>query len=271
MRIYTNPSAAFNETVRDVAEMGIMVTPHTMQNKRVEGDKAYHTKELTGYGFTISEWAWLPSAEREAVGLFYDGDELDRVLAFIQQEYEDRLACVRANPGNAWNKRADVWDEFIHKDLIRDEHGKPKAGFHYTYAERFAVQVPVILRRLQEDPHTRQAIITMHSNINTNPDGRTDSDIEPRVSPSQDLEFIGGVGRIPCSLTYQFLLRDGHVHLVYSMRSCDLFTHFPIDVMMALRLQAWMADRLGVNVGRMTYFAGSLHAYHKDLEREHRF
>lgn len=278
MRIYTNPSAAFNETVRDVSEMGIDVRPQTMQDKTVTNNPDYATREVMGYGFTINEWLWSPTGESDATQMFFpEVQEHARVLAFIQQEYEDRLSLdPTANPGNAWKCRPDVWDEFIHpSQVLRDESGPDEEpnlsigpGFHYTYAERFAVQIPRVLDRLQVDPHTRQAIITMHSNINTHASGVSGDD---RVEASQDYEYMGGIGRIPCSMFYQFLVRDNKVHLVYSMRSCDLFTHFPIDVMMSLRLQSWMADRLSLDVGRMTYFASSLHAYQKDIDRTHLF
>lgn len=271
MRIYTSPELAFNETIRDVAEMGIECHPATMQDKNVAGDEGYATKELVGYGFQVHGWGWSPSQERASAEIFWKDEKLDTVINYIDQEYQDRLACKSMNPGNAWAKRKEIWEEFIHPGLILHKGGERKPGFHYTYAERFAVQIPVILERLQRDPDTRQAVITMHSNINTDDRGRVDDSSDPRVYPSQDLENIGGVGRIPCSMYYQFIRRGDSVNLIYTMRSCDLFTHFPIDVLIALRLQNWMADRLGCDVGTFTYFAGSLHAYHKDITKEHRF
>jgi len=50
------------------------------------------------------------------------------------------------------------------------------------------------------------------------------------------------------------------------MRSCDFLVHFPVDLMLAMRLQTWFAKLLDLNVGLFTYFTGSLHAYHKEIK-----
>ncbi len=73
------------------------------------------------------------------------------------------------------------------------------------------------------------------------------------------------MGRIPCSLYYQILVRDGKVDLHYAMRSCDFLTHFPVDIALAIRMQHYITERLGRAVGTFSYFTGSLHAYRKDL------
>ena len=41
MRIYTNWDECYNEILRDLAEMGIVVRPKTMQDKNVEGNPDY--------------------------------------------------------------------------------------------------------------------------------------------------------------------------------------------------------------------------------------
>jgi thymidylate synthase len=50
------------------------------------------------------------------------------------------------------------------------------------------------------------------------------------------------------------------------MRSSDFHTHFVYDIWMALELLAYVADELGVPVGRFTFFSGSLHIYQKDAD-----
>lgn len=50
--------------------------------------------------------------------------------------------------------------------------------------------------------------------------------------------------RVPCSLGYHFLIREGKLNVTYFIRSVDFIRHFPDDVYMAMRLGQWMRDRL---------------------------
>jgi thymidylate synthase len=147
------------------------------------------------------------------------------------------------NPGNAWKLRQNVWDEFLHD-------GK----FAYTYTERFneqtmkaGAQLATAIHQLQINPGTRQAIVGIHQG--------------PREIP-----HMGGAGRVPCSMYYQFLRRHDELHMIYTMRSCDLLTHFPVDIILALKMQEHVARELGCKLGTFTYFCGSLHAYRKDMK-----
>ena len=51
MRIFMNFNEAKEEIKRDLAEMGIVVKPKTMQDKIIEGNEDYETKELQNYSF----------------------------------------------------------------------------------------------------------------------------------------------------------------------------------------------------------------------------
>jgi thymidylate synthase len=175
-------------------------------------------------------------------------------MQYIEQEFIDRISGVAMNPGNAWKLRSGLWNEFMHD-------GK----FAYTYSERMAYQVARIIRELRERPDTRQAIITIHSYL-----GATGPVLNEHgavvFEPSEDMESMGGASRVPCSMYYQLMIRERKLDLVYTMRSCDFLNHFPVDIMLALRLQSWAALTLGYEVGTFTYFTGSLHAYAKDME-----
>ncbi|KKL98132.1 hypothetical protein LCGC14_1827490 [marine sediment metagenome] len=262
MRIYTDPLQAVREVERDLWEMGIDVHPQTMQDKDVADDDDFRTKEVQGYGFKINGWAWNHMGEADVIKyLFSDTNERARVLAYIGQEFEDRMAGEPINPGNAWMCRPNVWEQFMH-------NGK----FAYTYSERMAPQLQAIIDELKERPDSRQGIINIHSNICPDEDGNglhgeisEDSDTNI-VWPSADMENKGGSGRIPCSMYYQIMRRAGKTDLIYTMRSCDFLTHFPIDLMLALRLQLRMALEFGEEPGTFTYFMGSLHAYAKDMK-----
>lgn len=245
MRIYQNVFEAFREVERELFEFGIEVHPQTMQDKIIKDDPEYMTKELRGYSFMIVDWKWDSVEVWKIFSYFWPGIEND-LDNYLHQEFEDRISYP-TNPGNSYKHRLSIWQEFLHG-------GK----FAYTYSERIHPQLDTILEELRANPETRQAIINIHSNICP-----LDSN---RVETSMDILNRGGGGRLPCSMYYQIMIREGRVDLIYTMRSCDFLTHFPIDVLLALKLQQWFASELGSPVGRFTYFTGSLHAYYRDLK-----
>lgn len=55
---------------------------------------------------------------------------------------------------------------------------------------------------------------------------------------------IGDGGRKPCTLGYQFILRDNKLHIYYPMRSCDLLRHFRDDCYLTVRLGIWVLEQL---------------------------
>jgi thymidylate synthase len=217
----------------------------------VADDPDFVTMEITGYGFKINFGSsqLLPDDIRRSVQYMWkDEKEYKAIFRYIEQEHSDRTCGRSLNPGNSWIERRDVWEEFLHNER-----------FAYTYSDRITPQLLIILGELSIHPFTRQAIINIHSNINPGPH---------ETLSSIDLKRIGAAGgRIPCSLHYQFLRRLGKIDLIYSMRSCDFLTHFLIDIILAIRLQSYVAHHLDLPIGTFTYFTGSLHAYRKDMRK----
>lgn len=232
MRIYQNLKEAYNEVQRDLVEMGTEVHPESYQDQDIKGKDEFLTKELQGYCYCIT-------SDRNIEEDFL---ELGGNLEYAEQEFHDRVSEGYKNPGTAWKYRPEVWEQFLHD-------GK----FSYSYNERFREQLPIILRELKERPNTRQAIMTMFDR-------------------HQDLANLGGKARIPCSLSYQFLIRPlfgtsaRGLDCIYTMRSCDIYTHFIYDVLLTMKVQKYVADYLGLDFGRFIHFIGSLHAYKKDYD-----
>lgn len=257
MRIYSNPHEAIREVERDLWEMGIEVLPQTMQDKVVRGDPEYLTKEVRGYSFKIVNWVWNITTIKGIMKYFFE-DKADDVLTYVLAEFRERVSGKALNPGTSYHHRLELWEEFLHD-------GK----FAYTYSERMAPQLAIILEELKSHPETRQAIISIHSNIcpETYTNSTTNKWPNYVVNQSNDLKNQGGGGRLPCSMYYQLLVRESKVDLIYTMRSCDFLTHFPVDISIALLLQDWFADQLKLGTGTFTYFTGSLHAYAKDMKK----
>ena len=167
---------------------------------------------------------------------FEDVDVMEGLdLNWALMDIEERLNPNLVNPGDAWKKRDKVWGEFLHD-----------GRFSYTYNERIRTQLYPVIKELQMHPTSRQAIIEIHNNI-------------------MDLQNMGGQRRIPCSMFYQFLLRNDKLDIYYIMRSCDFITHWPFDVWQAINMLIKVSKVVDVQPGKFMHYVTSLHAYKKDM------
>lgn len=90
--------------------------------------------------------------------------------------------------------------------------------------------------------------------------------------------------RVPCTLGYHFMIRDGRLSCRYFIRSVDFIRHFQDDVYMACRLVQWVCDAVNARwntegvpeghpmewdllPGNLTMFISSLHAMRFDRTR----
>ena len=239
MRMFIDWEETQEEIKRDLAEMGIEVRPKTMQDKVIEGNEDYFTKELQNYCYTI-----LDANSKMITGVsqpWADAEFKERVYDPWERNLggDEVLIPEFVNPGEAWKLRKEVWTEFMHDGKMA-----------YTYNERFwnNDQLRLIIDRLKEDHDSRQLWLSVW---------------DPCVDPDN----LGGVSRVPCSLGYNFQFRDGKLNIHYVMRSCDFSTHFRNDVYLAIRLLEYVAKEAGLEVGNFTHSIFSLHVYKKDIEK----
>lgn len=232
MRIYINPYEMYEETKRDLAEMGILVKPKTMQDKVVEGNPDYYTKELQNYSYML-----LNASSQEV------NNVMPVVNPWADAEFEERITNPFItghfiNPGEAYKLRHDVWNEYLHGGKMA-----------YTYNELIwnNDQCTKVINRLKFDPESRQLWISLWD-------------------PTRDPDLLGGISRVPCSLGYGFQVREGKLNMHYVMRSCDFSTHFPNDVYLAIKFLEWVAAQAGYEVGSFTHTIFSLHVYQKDVK-----
>lgn len=234
MRIYLNVMEMVKEVERDLFEMGTRYQTETVQDQKTAGDDGYKTIELFGYTYilqtsklSINDWGKFFKFAN------YSGEW----QAWIIAETEERLSpSLDRNPGESWIMAKKFWEQFI-----RD--GK----FSYTYGERWGEQLSYIIHELEQRPNSRQAIMTMYDR-------------------HQDMMNWGGRDRVPCSLTYQFIIRNEALNLIYNQRSCDFVKFFPADIYFTCQLLYYVADHLKLKYGQLFHFLGSLHAFARDLE-----
>ena len=237
MRIYINAEEMIEETKRDLAEMGIVVRPATMQDKYIKGNPDYETRELQNYSYCL-----LDAKSQDIPGVIQpwaDAEFEERVTdPWERDEWGYPLYATYLNPGKAWELRKEVWTEYLHEGKMA-----------YTYNELIwnNDQVTKIINRLKEDPDSRQLWVSLWN-------------------PDKDPDFLGGISRVPCSLGYGLQVRDGKLNLHYVMRSCDFATHFRNDVYLAIKFLEWVAEKTGYPVGSFTHTIFSLHVYNKDIE-----
>lgn len=247
MRIYSNAYELMSEMGRNLWEMGSIVHPHSMQNLDVKNDEDFKTKELIAEQYCLVN---LPDEER----LFIFSNSKD----WADAEHEERILPSRyfINPGEAYKLREDLWKTFLNEE----------GSFDYTYNERISYPIfptgfrsndaiPTIdwiICELRKNPDTRQAIIPIFHNT--------------------DLDNIGGIRRVPCSMYYQLFIRTNPagnkvLHLIYSQRSCDFVTHFGNDVYLAWKMKDYLAGELNIQPGYLYHNINSMHSYKKDWDQ----
>lgn len=142
-----------------------------------------------------------------------------------------------------WPKDASDWQE------LKVDDPPPMLGIRYWYGD-----LGDVIKLLQSDPYTRQAYL-------------------PVWFP-EDTGVVHGK-RVPCSLGYHFLVRDGRLNIYYPIRSCDYIRHFRDDIYLTVRLGLWILQQLrkldpfwnDVTLGRFTMWIGSLHCFINDYRK----
>lgn len=122
--------------------------------------------------------------------------------------------------------------------------------FRGAYGPPFRDQLPYLARVLCTDPETRQAVATIW---------------RPRPEATRD---------VPCTVALQFLVREGALRLIVTMRSSDAWLGIPYDVfnfsMMGAYVLAYLrqCDPLwsDTKLGQLQINAGSQHLYERDLD-----
>ena len=233
MRIYSNSFELMSEMGRELNSYGQIVKPKTYQNKVIEGNEDFITKELICQQYCLTSlgdpvWLFVFSHSKE----------------WADAEFQERISWDKDrypwNPGEAWKLRKDLWEQFL-------VNGK----FDYTYNERMVI-LPYTIQLLRSDSDTRKAVLPIFNG-----------------NGEDDTLYYHGNKRIPCSMYYDFLIRQNGkgekvLHICYHQRSSDFAQHFGNDIYLAWRLMEYVAKEVGVKPGYLYHTIDSLHIYKKD-------
>lgn len=182
-------------------------------------------RELIGVSFRIYDW----SDRDEMLKL----NHLNKV--FLDLDVQDRLDMTTV-AGNNPGKAVAMDTSGVLKPYL-NEAGK----LRYTYSERMYYQIQPIIDLLKEHPDTRQAYLSIW-------DPEQEKDVFER-------------DRVPCSLGYHFLVRDGKLVMLYYMRSLEVTTCMGNDIYTASKVLEFFADQIGVEPGYIEFMVSSLHFF----------
>lgn len=115
---------------------------------------------------------------------------------------------------------------------------------HRLFASPAGNQVAAVLDRLKSDFTSRRSVLQVLS----------PSDM---VNPPLDT---------PCSIAFEFLLREGRLSAITFMRSQSVVGVLPYDLFLFTCLQESLAVALKVDVGPYHHISGSLHYYDDEAE-----
>lgn len=204
-------------------------------------------------------------------------------LPWAEDHFQERVSGKPLNPppSNGWWPFAQNG----HAEHV-DEAGK----FSHTYPERFWPKYEEGLRLIRwegnsdipsyDGPKIRRGIRFEYGDLN---------DVVARLVKSPltrqaylPVWFPEDTGapegeRVPCTIGYHFMIRDGRLHVSYTIRACDFMRHFKDDVYMAIRLAQWVRDEvfkaimldlsrniMPISMGDLTMHIGSFHIFNGD-------
>lgn len=257
MRIYDNCYELMSETGRNLWEMGNLVKPKHYQNKDINGNEDFETKELICEQYCLMNMPdpkWLFTFMEEGV------------RQWAEAEFQERISGKELNPGEAWKLRKDIWEEFLVDDY-EGEYDEDVERFDYSYPERinqtvrynerWLTKLESVIQLLRDDPDTRKAILNIYGGY---------FGIDYTID---DASRLDGSARIPCSMYYDFLIRENakgekQLNITYHQRSSDFVTFFGTDVWFAWKLMEYVAKKVGVKPGYLYHTIDSLHCYKKD-------
>lgn len=169
-------------------------------------------------------------------------DPTQSLVVGTRPNYNTRIAMIEA---------LQIIGEFSDPELIvtaspNFERFREQPGhFHGAYGMRVRGQIRHVIRKLTDDPDTRQAVVTIWDPFMDNQRAKRD---------------------YPCTVMLQFETRGGQLCMNTLMRSNDCHLGLPYDLFQFCQLQCSVANALNLAPGPYRHTALSMHAYERDVE-----
>lgn len=202
-------------------------------------------------------------------------------LPWAEDHFRERVSGEPLNPApshewwpyaKAGNKQHMAGAKFDHTyperywprkaHLVPEYEGPGHRGIRFNYGD-----LDSVIDLLARQPHTRQAYLPIFFPEDTG------------------ARHNGKDIRVPCSLGYHFMIREGKLSCRYYLRSCDLYRHLRNDLYMTARLVQWVCSQVqqraevlrqyGVitdpffplEPGDLIMYISSLHLFVPDVEK----
>lgn len=266
MKIYGSFEAFIDDAQYRLQFLSNKIHPDTWQSMDVSKKPEMLTHEILNF----SGQMMMPTGD-----LDYYRERIKPNLPWADRHFElERVSGEPINPGTTWREwpwghSADkfrtsdeqfshsyaerYWPRYagaIYRSLIPSDMKTSHEGIRYRYGD-----LDDVVNLLVKHPLTRQAYL-----------------------PVWFPEDTGVVSdqRVPCSLGYHFIQRGGHLHIGYTLRSCDFYRHFRDDIYLTLRLLLWVLDQLKqrdpqtwieVKPGMFSMWITSLHLFDNDYRQ----
>jgi len=184
---------------------------------------------------TIAETFWV----------FAGRNDLEFLINFLPNaiDYSDNDGLTW---GAGYGNRLRHFHPLHNRWDLHNGNVEVKDGYFYenTYGIGYYDQIDSVIKTLQEDKFSRQAIIVLpQPNI----------DYDPHIQTEDR----------PCTVFIQFLIRDDKLYCFVRMRSTDIiYGCFNINVFEWTLLQEIIAGILNIEIGEYHHNAVSFHYYH---------
>lgn len=184
---------------------------------------------------------------------------IDPILPWADEHFEERISGIPYNPppsSERWNNinKTEKWYSKEYKDKFSHTYPErlwfkkvfPK-GLRYDTGDLYD-----IVKLLAKEPNTRQCYMPMFIH--------------------EDITAALKEERVPCSLGWHFIQRNGYLHVNYFLRSVDAVRHFRNDIYFAVRKVYYILEEASklnsffkdVKPGFIHIFITSFHCFKSD-------
>lgn len=256
---------AWDAIVADFKQASQLIHTEKWQGIDISKKPEAKTYELLNYDFRV------PIITEDIAHWILD---IGPNLPWADNHFEERVSGEPLNPGNTWqywpwgnsagkfldengqfnhNYMERYWPKFAGQKEYIDDMAKEilkdtNKGIRYEYGD-----LNDIVNLLRNEPYTRQAYM-------------------PVFFP-EDTGAVHG-GRVPCSLGYHFINRNGILHINYYLRSCEVYRHFRDDCYLTVKLLLWVLKQLrsepgywdNVKPGFFNMYITSFHCFVNDRD-----
>lgn len=247
MRTYANFDAAIRETGERLRTQAHEIPSGRWQSTDLTKDPASRMKEVLNVDFTVA-LQWNENPEVFA-------NDIRPNMPWAEDHLLERVGGQPLNPGEQWRN----WPWALAADKHRTENG---GAFSHTYMERYWPNHANQCDGGRTDDYSeyiaenygdrREGIRYQYGDLNDVidhilGDRNTRQGYLPVWFP-EDTGVVHGE-RVPCTLGYHFIQRNGYFHSTYYIRSCDFVRHFRDDLYLSVRLQLWVLEQLRLREG----------------------